>query len=620
MAEDASVEISIEASQKTGAIDAAAVSVDNLTKSLVGLASAAAIGDFFKEAVQEAVKESEALRQLQFSVEATGGSWEKLKDQVEAYGAAQQRNTRFDDTTTFEVLGRMNRVTGDLGNAMRATTLAQNIAVGSSMELSAATDLVSNLMAGQERAVLLASKQLGAFTDGATTAQGVLNALQSNFEATAEAEDSFTKSTNLAKAMLGDFMQRIGDGVLPPLKAILGIFETLIKWTEVFAEGIAGAMATATTAITGFWNIFRSASHGTIDDTKKAMADLSRDLTNIAENWSASVLAIEAKYSKDSIRIDNETKTIKANNSAQEAEEAKIAAERKIALENTMSAELQQVSNNTFENQRLALVKEIEAADAAEIDKITVYKEGAEQKITLAEYTAQRLNIINQNQALAEAEEAKKKKETREKEEKAVVEADERKKKQFQSTLAFIGSLQTSENKRLASIGKLAASANVIINTAEGVSKAWALGPLLGPVLAPLVAIAGAAQLATIAGVQLKEGGVTDGTGQGGIAATIGEGGRSEAVIPLEDPRALQAVGEAIARAGGLAGGGGGKVVQTFHNTFMIPGLEAAKDPETLRIILEELGNQIEAGLSPESRRFSQAVQQTAERMAGRSF
>lgn len=103
-----------------------------------------------------------------------------------------------------------------------------------------------------------------------------------------------------------------------------------------------------------------------------------------------------------------------------------------------------------------------------------------------------------------------------------------------QRALGQIASLQNSGSKELAAIGKAAAIANITINTAEGVSAAWALGPILGPPLAGLVAVAGAAQAAKVAGVQLAEGGIVPST-PGGIQATIGEGGRSEAVIPLPD-------------------------------------------------------------------------------------
>lgn len=66
------------------------------------------------------------------------------------------------------------------------------------------------------------------------------------------------------------------------------------------------------------------------------------------------------------------------------------------------------------------------------------------------------------------------------------------------STLGMISTLESSKNAELFFIGQQAAAANAIINTFEGVSKAWALGPILGPPLATLVAIAGAAQVAGI--------------------------------------------------------------------------------------------------------------------------
>lgn len=106
--------------------------------------------------------------------------------------------------------------------------------------------------------------------------------------------------------------------------------------------------------------------------------------------------------------------------------------------------------------------------------------------------------------------------------------------KNTQSTLGMIATLQQSGNKRLAAIGRAAAIANAIINTAQGITAAWALGPILGPILAPVVAVAGAAQIATISGVQLAEGGIVRAT-PGGVQATIGEAGQDEAVIPLDD-------------------------------------------------------------------------------------
>lgn len=68
----------------------------------------------------------------------------------------------------------------------------------------------------------------------------------------------------------------------------------------------------------------------------------------------------------------------------------------------------------------------------------------------------------------------------------------------------------------------------------------------------------------------------------GGVAtketlARIGEGGRNEGVLPLEDSRAMRAVGQAIADAGGLGGGGGplfgpGSIVVSFDGVVPTDG------------------------------------------------
>jgi len=104
----------------------------------------------------------------------------------------------------------------------------------------------------------------------------------------------------------------------------------------------------------------------------------------------------------------------------------------------------------------------------------------------------------------------------------------------LQGTFGTISSLTQSNNKGLVAIGKISAAANITISTAEGIAKAFALGPILGPILAPIVAVAGAAQLAAVAGVKLAEGGIVQ-PRTGGVSATIAEAGQAEAVIPLDD-------------------------------------------------------------------------------------
>src|ERR1051326_2733971 len=137
------VEISIEASQKTGEVQAAAANVDQLSKSvaeagksgeqaagglcifgkatnelekkLAELATAAAIGGFFKESVNAAVEEAEALRTVEGAVRSTGQAFADVAGDVERFGQSQAAVTRFSDSETYEALAHLTRVTGAPG-------------------------------------------------------------------------------------------------------------------------------------------------------------------------------------------------------------------------------------------------------------------------------------------------------------------------------------------------------------------------------------------------------------------------------------------------------------------------------------------------------------------------
>jgi len=57
----------------------------SLGKALGGLATAAAIGAFFKSAVQGAEEENQAMRRLKFAVEASGQSFQDSQKQINAW-------------------------------------------------------------------------------------------------------------------------------------------------------------------------------------------------------------------------------------------------------------------------------------------------------------------------------------------------------------------------------------------------------------------------------------------------------------------------------------------------------------------------------------------------------
>jgi hypothetical protein len=130
--------------------------------------------------------------------------------------------------------------------------------------------------------------------------------------------------------------------------------------------------------------------------------------------------------------------------------------------------------------------------------------------------------------------------------------------------MQFISTLASSENSELAAIGKAAAITSATISTYEAANKALASAPPpFSFLLAAATITAGLANVATIAGVKLAKGGYVPGS-QSGVSATIGEGGKSEAVLPLERPSTMRQIAQAIT---GQMSGGGATIYQTINLT-----------------------------------------------------
>ena len=86
----------------------------------------------------------------------------------------------------------------------------------------------------------------------------------------------------------------------------------------------------------------------------------------------------------------------------------------------------------------------------------------------------------------------------------------------YQFLFSNLSSLMNSKSKKLFEIGKKASQANIIVDTAQGIMKAWAMGPIIGKAGAAAVAAAGAVQLKAVRSQSFSGGGTINASSSGG--------------------------------------------------------------------------------------------------------
>ena len=101
------------------------------------------------------------------------------------------------------------------------------------------------------------------------------------------------------------------------------------------------------------------------------------------------------------------------------------------------------------------------------------------------------------------------------------------------------------------------------------------VGPALGAAAAAAAIAYGLNNVAQISGIKLAEGGLVKAV-TGGVPAVVGEGGSDEAVLPLDNARAMQRIGGAIAEQSGATNG-----VVVNINVAATGGVEAILDQLT---------------------------------------
>jgi len=338
-----------KAKQAKDSISALEQASHQLVNQLLGFATVAGITAFFKSTADAALEEEEALRRLAFAVDSTGGSFDQSKAKIVAFANEQQSLTRFSDTQAYDSLGRMVRVTGDVGQAMQATRLAFGLASASGKDLNMIMDLLGPVLQGDASRVRALKNEFGAFIGDASSAQEIIDALGSKFLGAAEKEQGFAVELARTKNSLGDFQEQVGAGVLPVFRTFLDLAAQGAKFFEVLGTVVANFAARG---LVGFQSIAQEAKAlftGNFSQLPEIAKQTSAKMVAIEEESAAQAAEIDKRYSKQRVEIAKDEGRIKTGVSQQVREEAEKEARAKMQAEESFRDKIKEVEIELLE-------------------------------------------------------------------------------------------------------------------------------------------------------------------------------------------------------------------------------------------------------------------------------
>jgi len=347
----------------------------SLVKSLLPFASAAAIGAFFTSAVRGAEEQNEAFRRLRGTLEGNGQSWDKNKSSVESWVNSIQSSTRFSDTQAITTLDKLTRVTGSLTQAQKASQLAMNLSVASGMDLGQATTTVTDLLNGNQRALIQLNREYGSLTGEAKTTQEALDILDGKLAGAAEKSEGLTDSSAKLSNAFGQFKDVIGNAVIPVLIPMVNFVTKIIQSFEQMGLVVAGQAAKLVVTFSGMGEAISRAFRLDFSGAKKAMQDISTQTQAIDSEMELQFSEMEAKKTATLVKHTEERLVVSAAGQQKlkeqkEKELAEVAEHQQklIAIEQDLDQKLAQLGQQTYEKKIARLNAEV-AATQAKINK-----------------------------------------------------------------------------------------------------------------------------------------------------------------------------------------------------------------------------------------------------------
>lgn len=467
----------------------------------------------------EAFREEElAINELSQAMIQSGTFTGELRAKYIEMASALQQLTTYGDEQIISAQAILQTHIGNREVTEDLVKATLDLAAAKKMDLSAAADLVGKAITSENDILSRHGIHVRAATDENQKMANVIEAVSSKFDGRAAAMAKDLGVIDQLKNTWSDFLEKIGALIGPTVEALASGANAAIKFFT--------AMMPSTF----------DASKATADQLNQKILELRRNIINLQESSAGR----EGMKAFDQARIAAWEEDIKKHKEYLDKLEAdkKAAGERNLQLtkeENIRATEerfAQQIRDQdaTIVEQQMQAMNDEQklAAKVAQLDKEIAAEENF---LTKQQMIKDRANLIaQQKDAIVKAQRLK----FEQAYQAGVVSV-------IQAGANLATAVGDQNSKAVFLIQKAAAIAGAIVATNLAMAQAMATPPG-PPYTMPLVAMAKAAGYMNVAAIGattikgLATGGIVKAQ-PGGAPFIIGEGGRDEAVIPLEDGR-----------------------------------------------------------------------------------
>lgn len=528
------------------ALDAAGDALAKVGK--IAVAVGAAIVGFVGASIQAYREQEAATNSLNQAMIQQGIYTAALSQEYAKMASAIEKATGFGDEQVTQSQAILQGYLGQTKITQELVLATADLAKAKGIDLASAAEMVGKTIGTETNVLARSGIEIDTTASKTEKLAEVVEKLNGRWEGQAAASLKGLGAVDAMKNSISNFMEEVGARFGPLIGFVasrisemadaagstFGIFSTL----EAIVFGLSKSFVVLFAAIQDVGAVLGTSIAASMETITQLMQGnfkaAGQAIKDGFQQSAEAITAIHAQAAADLNGID--AARLAAQAQKQDEEETMLSASLQRKAEIQAEADLLRTQNFDLLKEEDLIKEEVHAQILADT-QLSAQLARINNEMALETDRIKRIELNRQKELLIEKQTDEVKRQTLTGFQKFKEFLNSTEVRDTQNHLSTISSLQNAKSKELVAIGKAAATANIIISTAQGIMKALATDPIVvGPIVAAGLAITGAAQLAAVHGVQLAEGGVVRAR-PGGVQATIGEGGQDEAVIPLENGR-----------------------------------------------------------------------------------